>query len=250
LPGDLYVRWTLDGVVEIAYAIALDFATRPQSYTSQMPDSIVDLRLAYGTSAQFPDLAHRQAMVWPILGPSDALKAGAGATPSLFQQARQTFFDACTAFVERVADSGLDQLTNRVLISIVGLRTHFFRLSGRAFELVSQVIDGETDTVYDILRSPGVAGAFGFPPAASGWPIANTDPNGANLIEAAGRLLPADSAYRIGFTRFILLQQAAQAGQLALDTVLQATDPPNEVSAIVTSGYNWATTLREFQNAA
>jgi hypothetical protein len=240
----------LDGVIEIAYAIALDVATRPQSYTGKMPESIVDLRLAYGTSAQFPDLAHRQAMVWPILGPSDALKAGTGSTASPFQQARQTFLDACNAFVERVADSGLDQLTNRVLISIVPLRTHFLGLRGRAFELLSQVIDGESDTVNDILRSPGVAQAFGFSPAAAGWPLADTDPNGAKLIEAAGKLLPTDSAYRIGYTRFILLQQAAQAGQQALDIVLQSIDPPNEVSAIVTGGYNWASTLREFQNAA
>jgi len=215
-----------------------------------MPDTIVDLRLSYGTSAQFPDLAHRQAMVWPILGPSDALKPGTGSSPSQFQQARQAFLDACTAFSERAFDSGLDQLRNRVLISLALLRTHFLGLRGQAFELVSQVIDGESDAVYAILRSPGVAQAFGFPPAAAGWPLKDTDPNGAKLVEAASKLLPAASAYRIGYTRFILLQQAAQAGQLALDAVLGSIDPVNQLNAIITAGYIWASSLREYQNAA
>jgi len=104
--------------------------------------------------------------------------------------------------------------------------------------------------VYAILRSPGVAQAFGFPPAASGWPLKDTDPNGAKLVEAASKLLPADSAYRIGYTRFILLQQAAQAGQLALDAVLGSIDPVNQLNAIITAGYIWASSLREYQNAA
>ena len=30
--SDMYARWTLDCVVEVAYAIALDFANRPRHY--------------------------------------------------------------------------------------------------------------------------------------------------------------------------------------------------------------------------
>jgi hypothetical protein len=46
LIGDLYTRWTLDGLTEIAYAIATDFIVRPQLYqTDDIPDAIVNLRL-------------------------------------------------------------------------------------------------------------------------------------------------------------------------------------------------------------
>ncbi len=141
-------------------------------------------------------------------------------------------------------------LTSRVVTALVPLRTHFSGLQGRAFELVTKGIKAETDTVNKILTSPGVAQAFGFPAAGRGWPLENPDPNGAKLIEAAGKLLPANSAYRIGYTRFILLQQAARAGQQALDAVLEPNDPKDDIEKIVKAGYNWASTLREYQNAA
>src|SRR5215475_10456017 len=62
--GDVYARWTLDCLVEIGYAIALDFVNRPQLYLgSDIPNEIVTLRISYGTDPLFPNTVQRQAMM-------------------------------------------------------------------------------------------------------------------------------------------------------------------------------------------
>src|SRR5262245_5369754 len=74
LIGRLYAIWTLDCLIEIGYAISVDFITRPQLYLNEdIPDAIVQLRMSYGTDAQFPNTAQRQAMMMPVFGRSDGL---------------------------------------------------------------------------------------------------------------------------------------------------------------------------------
>src|SRR5215475_10856195 len=74
LIGDLYAIWTLDCLIEIGYAVSVDFITRPQLYLSDdIPDATMELRSSYGTTAAFPDTAQRQAMMLPVFGRSDGL---------------------------------------------------------------------------------------------------------------------------------------------------------------------------------
>src|SRR6478672_8003828 len=73
--GHLYAIWTLDCLDEIGCAVAVDFITRPHLYLGEdIPDQIVQLRTTYGTDAQFPNTAQRQAMMMPVFGRSDGLK--------------------------------------------------------------------------------------------------------------------------------------------------------------------------------
>jgi hypothetical protein len=73
--ASLYGLWTLDGLVELAYAVSLDFVSRPESYVGvDIPDAISDFRVSWGTHKEFQNTAERQAMVSPILGRSDWLR--------------------------------------------------------------------------------------------------------------------------------------------------------------------------------
>src|SRR5215467_13710866 len=97
--GDIYARWTLDCLVEIGYAISVDFVNRPYLYKGQdIPDNIVDLRISYGSDPGFPNTVQRQAIMLPIFGRSDGLKPDATSTTPVwpFQIARKNLIDACT----------------------------------------------------------------------------------------------------------------------------------------------------------
>jgi hypothetical protein len=55
-----YQRWTLDCVVKIAHAVAVDFSDRPELYQQIADDTaakLADLQANYGFDANFPDVA-------------------------------------------------------------------------------------------------------------------------------------------------------------------------------------------------
>ena len=77
-----------------------------------------------------------------------------------------------------------------------------------------------SNTAVSILLSPDVAKVFSVSPADAKWPFNSTDPNGAKLIESAGAQLPLGQEYKLGYTKFILLQRVAQEGERALIRVI------------------------------
>jgi hypothetical protein len=136
LVSRLYASWSLDCLVEIGYAVSVDFVTRPQLYLSDdIPDRIVQLRTSYGTDSQFPNTVQRQAMIMPVFGRSDGLKPDASTGTAPFHIARKKFVDACVAFSERAVDSGIGMLEERVRSAVVPLRAHFQALVGKSIRL-------------------------------------------------------------------------------------------------------------------
>jgi hypothetical protein len=251
LVGDLYARWTLDCLAEIGFAVSMDFIARPQLYlSSDIPAEIVDLRIAWGTDARFPNTAQRQAMLLPIFGRSDGLSPDATASTAPFHMARKKFVDACIAFSERAVDTGIAMLLDRVRSALVPLRAHLDGLDGQSFRLTAQQIQDLSDTVIGILRSADVAKVFGVSPADALWPFDSIDPNGAKLVENAGLTLSLAPECKLSYTRFILLQRVAQEGGRTLSEVL-VTDPTSEQALLdlITHGYTWGTSLRDFQQA-
>ena len=88
--GRLYAIWTLDCLGEIGYAVSVDFVVRPQLYLGDsIPDSIVQLRMSWGTDAAFPNMAQRQAMMLPVFGRSDAAVPDASSGTASFPVARK-----------------------------------------------------------------------------------------------------------------------------------------------------------------
>jgi hypothetical protein len=247
--GRLYARWTLDCIIEIGYAVSIDFITRPQLYLGgDIPATIVDLRMAWGTDPRFPNTAQRQAMLLPLLGRSDGLPPDASTGSAPFYLARKKFVDACVAFSERAVDTGIAMLLERVRSALVPLRTQLEALNGQSQRLTTQQILSLSDTVIGILRAPSVAQVFSVSPADDRWPFGSTDPNGAKLVENTGARLPLLPECKLSYTKFILLQRVAQEGARTLPLAL-TTDPTSDTAllALITQGYTWGTSLRDFQ---
>jgi hypothetical protein len=252
LIGHLYATWTLDCLIEIGYAVSVDFITRPQLYLSEdIPDPIVDLRMSYGTDPRFPNTAQRQAMMMPVFGRSDGLRPDASTGTAPFHVARKKLVDACIAFSERVVDTGIAMLEERVRSAIVPLRAHFEAFRGKSIQLTTQQMNAISNTVVSILQSPDVAKVFSVSPPESGWPFDSDDPNGAKLVENAGSVLPLPQECKVGYTKFILLQRVAREGVQALSLVL-TTNPSSEeqLLALISKVYTWGTSLRDFQQAS
>jgi hypothetical protein len=248
LIAKLYSRWTLDGLIELAYAVSLDFVANPQSYVGpDIPEVISDFRVAYGTDKHFQNTAQRQAMVLPVLGRSDALKPDPTVATSKFHVTRKVFLDACAAFSERTVDTGLPMLEARVRSSLLTLRAHFEGLRGTAVQTASHLIVDISDHAAQILKAPGVAKVFGQDPAASDWPVASIDSNGAKLVEAIGASLAVQAEYKLAQTKFILLQQIAQEGSKTLPLVLTTGQTESGSNELIKHGYAWGSSLRDYQ---
>lgn len=251
LIGQLYARWTLDCLIEIAYAVSIDFINRPSSYKGIIPNpkEIVDLRMSYGTEADFPNTAQRQAMMMPILGRSDGLKLDVSNASAPFYSARKAFFEACIAVQMRTVDTALSTLEGVALSAILAFRNYFDNLRGISAEQSAKQITAVSDSAIKILTSSGVATVFGFPPAQQGWPLSSIDSNGANLVDAVGKILPLAPDYKLSFQKFNQLQLAAQAGGLALPLVLTAKAKMSEedLQALIEQGYIWWKFLNDFQ---
>jgi len=251
LIGQLYARWTLDCLIEIGYAVSADFVSRPQLYLSDdVPESIVDLRMSYGTDPRFPNTAQRQMMLTPVFGRSDGHTPDASIGTAPFHVARKKLIDACISFSERAVDTGVAMLLERIRSALVPLRAHLEGLNGISLRLSSQQIQTISNTVIDILKAPEVARVFSVSPADDKWPFDSVDPNGAKLVENVGSKLTLPQDCTLSYTKFILLQRVAQEGARTLPLVL-TTDPTSEQAllGLITHGYTWGTSLRDFQQA-
>jgi hypothetical protein len=133
---------------------------------------------------------------------------------------------------------------------LVPLRAHLEGIDGQSFRLTAQQIQDLSDIVIGILRAADVAKVFGVSPADARWPFDSVDPNGAKLVENIGLTLSLPPECKLSYTRFILLQRVAQEGGRTLSQVL-VTDPTSEQSLLdlITQGYTWGTSLRDFQQA-
>jgi hypothetical protein len=252
LVGDTYSRWTMDALTEIGYAISVDMIARPQMYQSDdIPDTVVALRMSYGTAPDIPNTAQRLAMMTPIFGRSDGLKPDASTALSSFHVARKKLMDAAIAFSERAVDTGIAALEDRIRSAFVPLRMHFDGLNGRSFQLSCQQVKAESSNVIGVITSPGIARVFGVSAADKAWPLSSNDPNGAKLVEAAGKSLPLAADYKMGYTKFSLLQRVAFEGRRALTTALgPAPDSEKDLQALISQLYLWGTSLRDFQQTS
>ena len=199
--------------------------------------------MTYGTEAQFPNTAQRQAMMMPGFGRSDGLKPDASVGTAPFHTARKKLIDACIAFSERAVDTGVAMLLERVRSAIVPLRAHFQALAGKSIRLSGGQMNASSNTVVSILVAPSVAKVFSVSPAVTQMAVpASDDPNGAKLVEIVGTTLPLPQDCKLSYTRFILLQRVAQEGERTLPLVLTANlDKEQDLLALISQAYTWGT---------
>ena len=246
LLGDLYARYTLDAVIETASAVAKDFAARPEFYKGdQVPVGIVDLRIAYGYAALFPNRAQRQEIASPIFGLSDGYAPGTSVDK--FRSLRKPLFDACITFSERTIAQSIEGLRQRVISALKLFQPHLSNFDGRSVRLGSQQVVQVSELAFEILRSQGIAQVFGVnPPPPAAWPIGSNDSNGALLIRSIGEKLQLPPEYLFNEEKFQRLRRVAEQGRLALRAIL-LTPPNGDLDdALVTSIYTWAISLRDY----
>jgi hypothetical protein len=246
--ADLYARWTLDVLVDVARAVALDFIARPDFYRQAVPEEISDLASSYGFQRNLPDKHQRSRLCSPILGMSDgyALPKGVTKIVDKFHQYRDPVFAACIAYAERtIADSrtGLREAIVKALALFASMLHTFEGYSARS---TYREIHSVTELSYEILRSPTVAGVFGVMPSpGESWPLKADDQRGAQLLAVISTALQLKDIgmSQDGFTRLRIL---AQSGREALEAILAHHETEDQFEKLVEKIYIWAKTQAEF----
>ena len=246
--GLIYKRWTLDCVVEIAHAVALDFTARPEMY-QQVADNIAakltDLQANYGFQADFPDMPIRQRLMRPVFGQSDG--HGSGNDDSAFQSYRLPVLAASADFAENAQPTGFPMLRERVKNELVAFRTEMVDLQGASLSQTENRMAFIFDIAQSILKDPPVFAVFGINGSIDPtWPLESTDPVGANLVEKITTQL-SDLPYGvISAEMFVHIQRIAEKGfqsiRIILDTNIE--DPKFDIDPLITELYAWGSELR------
>jgi len=256
LLGDLYARWTLDCLIEIAHAVAQDYVARPDFYRgSDIPDRIVDMQSSYGHIRDFPDKDQRSALNTPILGMSDEHipAKGVAAVTDQFHQLRESLFKACIAYEERNITDATRGLKQKVIDAMTYFPTYLRTFDGQSLRSAHQQIDAISNLAYAILRSPTVSGVFGVnPPPKNTWPLEADDQYGAQLVDQISQklLLPKPQlADYSGLNKQeeSLLRSVAEEGNEALRAILREDPTENEhFEDLVSKVYSWAKAIDNY----
>jgi hypothetical protein len=251
LIGDMYARWTLDTIIEVARAVSLDYIARPDFYRGQVTDKIVDLSFSYGFTRNFPDKHQRSRLNSPIFGVSDGypLPRGVTAVADKFHQYRGPLFKACIAYTERTVTDSRGGLREAIVQAMTFFPSFLRNFEGYSARLSYEQMHFLSDLCYEILRNPTVSGVFGVAPTPSElWPLKADDQRGSQLIEVISTTLQIKSSAssQEAFTKLRLL---AQSGGEALEAVL-LDDPTSEghFEKLVQKVYAWAKSYADYSS--
>jgi hypothetical protein len=249
LVGDMYSRWTLDAVVEIAHAVSLDYVARPDFYRGPVPDKIVDLLSSWGYSRNYPDKHQRSRMNFPVFGACDGYRPPKGVMTitDKFHQYREPLFKACVAYTERTITDSRGGLREAVVEAMTFFPSFLRNFDGHSIRSSYEQIRFISDLSFDILRSSTVSGAFGVAPAPSeNWPLKADDQKGSQLIAVISSTLQLKDS-GLSQEAFTKLRLLAQDGGEALEAVL-LDDPIGEkqFERLVQKVYTWAKSLADY----
>jgi hypothetical protein len=238
--GEMYARWTLDSLVEIAHAIAIDYFSSPEFYQGDdVPDEILDLWLSYGSLKCFPNKDQRRILAAAIFGESDGYPTPSGVTSynDKFHQGRDTLFKACIAAQTATSAQSQVGLDFPVTTALPSLRSYLDGFAGKAAETSYEQLKAVSDVAFAILRSDTVSSRFinVHSSISDEWPLRKSDANGDKLIsECISRLKVDGIDLKMPFPD---LRALAQHGQQALDTIV---GPSRELKEIIQKTYAWA----------
>ena len=247
LIGDMYSRWTLDCLIEIAHAVSIDYVARPEFYRgADVPDNIADLWSSSGYQRNYPSKSQRSDLNGPVLGASDGYPPTKGVTAvaDKFHQLRDPLFKACIAYTERTTADAASGLKNGVLQAMKYFPQYLRNFEGESVNSSYKQVLFVSDLSYQILRSAVVSGAFGVSPAPkSKWPLEADDQRGSQLVNAITDSLQLKD---IALTqeRFTKLRAVAQDGHEALEAIL-LDDPTSNArfEGLVEKVYAWAKSI-------
>lgn len=255
--GELYGRWALNFLVDLAHAIAHDFVVRPRHYRA-VPDEIAsilaDFRFKLGSDPQWPDAFQRTLsfkMLYPVCVAAAPLRAAA-----MTYQGRQRETDESLA--EAYRQSARD------------FREQAGTVEGAALATVSHQTASIFDNAKAVFTSPEVAQAFGLTPApVEGWPFGGDFSNAAaalvdeaiktmrrvraeaglyNRISAdSPALRPYIPAVTVAMSqaKFITLQQAAYYGARMISDAMADDFTHERFAASAGNALSWSTALQK-----
>jgi mersacidin/lichenicidin family type 2 lantibiotic len=236
--GELYARWALDVVVDLAYHLSNDFIQRPRHYR-KIPEDVAsflsDLRVASGSRPDLPDGNDRAAIYGALLDRTEVRAAGAALR------------EAATIYSRQASDKGTNILRQDFVDRAITLRTHLTTLAGSALAAGHQRTSGIFAKATRVLTCDEVARVFGLLPAPGGaWPLNGVySDDGAYLIEEVFRtLLQPMPIFSTTPQKFVVFQRVAHYGSLTLAGVVDDPAPWDKtdgIEVLIHSAYGWAT---------
>lgn len=236
--GELYARWALDVVPELAYHVSNDFIQRPRHYR-EIPEDIAsfmsELRVAAGSKPDLPDANDRSAIYGAFLDRTEVRAAGAAVR------------EAATVYSRVASEKSAGILRQDFVDRAITLRTHLATLEGRALSVGHRRIVGLFAKATQVLTCSEIARVFGLPPAPKdAWPLDGAySGEGADLIEEIFRtLLQPMPIFSTTPQKFVVFQRVAHYGSLTLARVLEDVDgwdKTDRIEALIRDAYGWAT---------
>lgn len=245
--GLMYKRWTLDCIVNIAYAVALDFSQRPELYqevSDAIAEQLTELQSFFGYDANFPNMTTRQMLMTPIFGESDG--HGSGNDTSAFQTFRLPVLAAAADFSENAQPTAFPMLRERVRSAVVPFRTHLIDLNGASINQTRKRTESIFNSAQAILKDPKISLVFGINGLGDNdWPLKKIDPQRAKLIEKITTQLSGLPYGVITKEMFVRIQRIAEKGDQSIKIIADQNieDPTVDLDPLISELYAWGSDL-------
>ncbi|MET0069711.1 MAG: hypothetical protein ABW096_06695 [Candidatus Thiodiazotropha sp.] len=246
--AEIYMRWTLDCIIDSARSVSVDFTKRPRQY-KRVPDhtarAIEELWYFYGNAPGFPDVDQRSMISIPMVGPCPTEADG---MDSQFRKCAASLHDRAWDYSNRQVTTGEDNLRRAFLDDLIPFRSYLESMQENAVvDNGARQLGKIFKTSVAILSDDKVAGVFGRPaPTIAGWPLGNSfDETGARLMEEISLALDGDKP-KLTQSRFLVLQRVSFYGaKTIVDALTQDLEPGDlkEADPLIGTAYSWKTAI-------
>lgn len=246
----LYFYQTLDCLIDLTYAVAVDFRKRPQLYRelgqASQHQSIAEIlgrfNAQYGTEITVLSGIQRRDIYVPIFGDSQ---------DDSFSRLRQDLIAAAKAFAERSAESGIEMLRESVRSAHRPFKDYLLGLHGDSVRFHQRVLFEQTEKVcYPVLRSEAIGAVFGIAKRSAAEYPYQTDPAEDLLVEGISSQLSAGDGAKWYLTREKIsnLQRAALRGTEAIATAIDYQEAESgqtdvDLDLLISKCYTWGSCL-------
>jgi hypothetical protein len=247
LVSDMYARWVLDCVVEVAYAVSRDFAARPDCYQSpDLQDEVVDFRSSYGYTRAFPNKAQRQDLNSPVFGLSDGYSPDSGSDD--FHNYRRSLFDACSRFLGSTSTDASPLLRPPIRTAIELFQLYLRKFNGESIHSSYKQVRSISNLSFRLIRNPGISRVFGGRTAPTNeWPLNAHDQSGGQLISTIGVQLKLTADVVFSEVKFARLLRIAHDGRAALEAILRHKPNDQNLDTVIEKVYNWSFAIADYR---